>query len=184
MRKELEVIDRYDQMNKVVQEYLKGENATQIAKSTGLRRVDVLGYLEEWRNIAKNDEGVRDRAKEALMSMDEHYALIIKEMWETITQADLVGDLKIRAAVLKNIADIEKARVETLQKAGLYEDASMGDELAEMERKQDILIKILREVTSSCPNCKWEVSRRLQDVTGKVEAVKVDSVVIGGTPTP
>ncbi len=61
-----------------------------------------------------------------------------------------------------------------LQKAGLYDDAALGDELAEMEEKQQILINILKEVTADCSHCKTEVARRLSKVTGRVEPIIIE----------
>ena len=48
------------------------------------------------------------------------------------------------------------------------------NEKTQSERKQEILVSILRDVTANCDNCKWEVSRRLSEVTGKVEAVIIN----------
>ena len=49
----------------------------------------------------------------------------------------------------------------------------IGDEVVEMERKHEILIGILREVTSECSHCKVEVARRLSRVTDKTETIVV-----------
>ena len=40
--------------------------------------------------------------------------------------------------------------------------------------KQEVLVKILKEVTSTCPKCKLEVAKRLSQITGVVEAVVID----------
>ena len=47
-------------------------------------------------------------------------------------------------------------------------------QVAEAERKQEVLVKILKEVTSTCPKCKLEVAKRLSQITGVVEAVVID----------
>jgi len=47
----------------------------------------------------------------------------------------------------------------------------LADELLETERKQEILMSILKEVTSDCSHCKVEVAKRLSEVTGKVEPI-------------
>jgi hypothetical protein len=160
-------------MNQVVQAHLKGDNPTQIARITGFKRVEVLRYLEEWQDIARNDKTIKARAQEALTSMDEHYAMIIRELWETLEQADMNNDLRTKTSILKNLADIEGKRVDLLQKAGLLDNQDLGNEVVEMERKHEILISILREVTSDCPNCKTEVARRLSQVTGQTETIKL-----------
>jgi small nuclear ribonucleoprotein (snRNP)-like protein len=171
--KELDTLDRIEQMNKVVAAHLKGDNPTQIAKITGLKRAEVLEYIEEWRVVAQNNKTIQARATEALTSMDEHYNMIIRELWETMEQADLNNDFKLKATVLKSLADVEGKRVDLLQKAGLLDNQQIGDEVIEMEKKHEILIGILREVTSDCPHCKVEVARRLSSVTGKTETIVV-----------
>ena len=53
-------------------------------------------------------------------------------------------------------------------------DAKMADQIIETERKQAILVEILRDVTAKCENCKWEVAKRLSEVTGRVEQVIIE----------
>lgn len=174
MSKEVALIDQYDRMDKMANLWLKGErNPTAIAKQLGMKRAEVLALIDEFKDIARNDEEVKHRAKEALHEADEALNMVVRRSWETVEQADDAGDLKTKATVLKNISDIEGKRVEMLQKAGLYDDAALGDELAEMEEKQQILISILKEVTAECEKCKFEVARRLSKVTGKVEPIGV-----------
>lgn len=183
MSKEIAMIDQFDRMDRMANLWLKGErNPTTIAKQLGMKRVEVLDLIEQFKEIARNDEEVKHRAKEALHEADQSLDMVIKRSWETVEQADDAGDLKTKATLLKNISDIEGKRVDMLQKAGLYDDAALGDELAEMEEKQQILISILKEVTADCSNCKFEVARRLTKVTGKVETV--GSIVEGEVITP
>lgn len=173
MPKELDTLDRIDQMNSVVAAHLKGDNATVIARNTGMKRAQVLEYIEEWKQLASNNKTIQARASEALTSMDEHYSMIIRELWGVLEEADMNNDLKTKTSVLKNLADIEGKRVDLLQKAGLLDNQQIGDEVVEMERKHEILIGILREVTSECPHCKVEVARRLSRVTDKTETIVV-----------
>jgi hypothetical protein len=63
-----------------------------------------------------------------------------------------------------------------LQQVGLLDNAEMADQIAETERKQEILVRILKEVTSSCAKCKMDVARRLSQITGIVESVVVEDV--------
>jgi hypothetical protein len=58
-----------------------------------------------------------------------------------------------------------------LQEVGLLDNAELANQIAETERKQDILVKILKEVTASCPKCKMDVAKRLSQITGIVEPV-------------
>ena len=174
MDNELEVAGQFDQMNKVVEELLKGNSPAQIARSLSLTRVQVENFIDAWKGFVHDNKAIRERAKEALAGADEHYNMLIKEAWITLNQADAQDSPNVKAQVIKLIADIEAKRIDMLNKAGVLEDTSMADQILESERKQDILVGILKDVTSSCDHCKWEVSKRLSQVTGQVEAVIIN----------
>jgi hypothetical protein len=171
---EIELADHYDRMNKVVEELLKGNNPTQIAALTGFKRVEVIEHIDEWKKVVRNDSTARDRAKEAVSGADQHYAMLIKEAWKTVEDADQAGQLSVKATALKLIADIEGKRIGMLQEVGLLDNAELAGQLAETEHKQDVLVKILKEVTATCPKCKMDVARRLSQITGIVESVVVE----------
>jgi hypothetical protein len=171
---ELEIAGQFDQMNKVVEELLKGSTSAQIARTLDLTRVQVDNHIQTWKELVQDSSAIKARAKEALAGADEHYNMLIKEAWRTLEQADLQDALPVKTQTLKLIADIEAKRIEMLNKAGVLENNSMADEILESERKQEILVGILRDVTSGCEHCKWEVSKRLSQVTGQVEAVIVN----------
>jgi hypothetical protein len=97
--------------------------------------------------------------------------MIIQRAWETVDQADANQQYNTKSSTLKMIADVEQKRIDMLQKAGLLENNEMSAQLLETERKQEILMNILKEVTSECNHCKVEVSKRLSEVTGRVEPI-------------
>ena len=175
---DIELADHFDRMNKVVEELLKGNNPTQIATLTGFKRADVIGFIDEWKEVVKNDSGARERAKQAISGADQHYAMLIKEAWKTVEDADQAGQLNVKATALKLIADIEGKRIGMLQEVGLLDNAELATQLAETERKQEILVKILKEVTATCPKCKMEVAKRLSQITGVVEPVVINEEAV------
>ena len=170
---EIELADHFDRMNKVVEELLRGNNPTQIATLTGLKRAEVVGLIDQWKTVVHNDTSARERAKEALSGADQHYAMLIKEAWKTVEDADQAGQLSVKSGALKLIADIEGKRIGMLQEVGLLDNAELAGQIAESERKQEILVKILKEVTASCPKCKMEVAKRLSQITGIVEPIEI-----------
>jgi hypothetical protein len=170
----VEIADHFEQMNKVVAEFIKGNNPNQIAKQFSLKPMQVNQMLSNWRELMQGDSGIRERAKEALGAADQHYSMIIQEAWKTVEQADVQDALNVKAQSLKLIADVEQKRIDMLQKAGVLEKNEMADQILETERKQEVLVGILRDVTSSCPQCKQEVAKRLSEVTKRVEVISVD----------
>ena len=176
---EIELADHFDRMNVVVAELLKGNNATQIATLTGFKRSEVVELIDEWKSVVHNDVGARERAKEAISGADKHYAMLIKEAWKTVENADQAGQLSVKSGALKLIADIEGKRIGMLQEVGLLDNAELAGQLAETERKQDVLVKILKEVTASCSHCKMEVAKRLSQITGIVESIVINEDASG-----
>ena len=176
---EIELSAHFDRMNRVVSELLKGSNPTQLAAITGFKRGDVVDLIDDWKNVIHNDTGARERAKEAISGADQHYAMLIKEAWKTVEDADQAGQLNVKATSLKLIADIEGKRIGMLQEVGLLDNAELANQIADTERKQDILVKILKEVTASCPKCKIEVAKRLSQITGIVEPIEIIEEVNG-----
>jgi hypothetical protein len=171
---EIELADHFDRMNQVVSELLKGGNPTQIASLTGLKRAEVLELIDEWKGVVKNDTTARDRAKEAISGADQHYSMLIQEAWKVVKDSDQQGQLNNKNTALKLIADIETKRIGMLQQVGLLDNVELATQIADTERKQEILVGILKEVTASCPKCKMDVARRLSQITGIVESVIVE----------
>jgi len=174
---ELEPAVHFDRMNKVVEELLKGNSATQIATLTGFSRKEVIEFIDEWKSVVHNDINMRERAKEAISGADQHYAMLIKEAWKTVEDADQQGQLNVKANALKLISDIETKRIGMLQSVGVLENTEIASQVAEAERKQEILVGILKEVTATCSKCKIDVAKRLSQITGIVEPVIIDSEV-------
>ena len=168
---EIELAERNERINKVVGELLKGNSPTQIANITGYKRSDVLEYIDDWKSVIRNDNSSRERAKEAVTAADQHYAMLINESWKTVESADQAGQLNVKATALKLISDIEAKRIGMLQQVGLLNNAEMATQIADNEKKQDILVGILKEVTADCSKCKLEVAKRLSQITGIVEPV-------------
>lgn len=171
MSKEIELADHWERINRVVNEFLKGNtDAGKIAKITGFTRKDVVEYLNEWRGVVQSDRQVQMRAREALGAADQHYSMLIKEAWGVIEEATTTSNLAQKTAAIKLVADIQQKQIDMLQKAGVLENNEMADKILETEEKQQILAGIIKEVVSECSVCKPKVMARLSDVTDKAEA--------------
>lgn len=177
---EVATIDYFDEMNRVVEGWMRygasPSAISKIAQETGLSRAKAKAYVEEWREIYKNDKAVQDRAQEALQQFDAQISLVQKNLWDVDEDAQQVGDLKTRATVLKSIADIEAKRQETFQKAGLYDDAELGDKLAETQDKADAISKLLIEVAKQWPETKTFIQEGLTEIFGRSPMVEMPMV--------
>ena len=169
-----DVMLHLDEVNRVASEYVKGNTEIQISKSLDIPRTRVVRLLDEWRGMIANNDAIRARAREALATADQHYNRLIQKAYEVIDGAESQGDLGEKRQSLKLILEIENKRIEMLQKAGLLENKEIAEELMESERKMEVLVKILREVSGQCDHCKVEVTRRLADVAKPDEVITVN----------
>lgn len=175
----------FETMNQVIDLYWKNVNPTKIAKDLGLRRVDVLKYIEEWRASAVGSEVMQGRVEELISSMDKHYSILIQKAYEIIDEVDApVTDrketmtrsqmLSQKKGALDLIAKLEKERIDIYQKSGLTEIDHLGDQIAQMEEEKAQINDILHD--ELCDKCKPRVmSRLISMMRGKRDTVVVVS---------
>lgn len=169
---ELELADRWERINTVASEFLKGNtNPTDIARSTGFKRADVVEYLEEWRYVIKSDRQVQIRAREALTGADQHYSMLIKEAWSVVEEATQSAQLNQKTTALKLIADIQQKQIDMLQKAGMLDNNEMAEKIIESEERQEVIMSVIRDVVSDCDNCKMQVAEKLSRISDKAEPI-------------
>jgi hypothetical protein len=170
--KDVSEYDRYVEMDKVVTAMLKGENnSTRIAKELGMPRTRVIEYMDEWRKIAANDENIRERAKGAVLNLNQHYDLLIKELHDNSEEMKRTGDYKGSTTALKAAGDLEAKRQEALQKAGLLDDGALADQIVEVEEKMEAMKKLMVAVASKNPAVKQMIQEGLREIYGQAPAV-------------
>jgi hypothetical protein len=177
MSAEDNLIEHLDKVNKVVEEYLKGSEATQISKELDIPRQKVVTYINEWKQMASDNAAIRARAKEALVGADTHYNKLINKAYEVIDDATTTANLSAKTAAIKLVLDIEARRIDMLQKAGLLENKELAEEMLEIERKQEVLVNILKDIASEYPQVRDEIMRRLSSVSKDKEVITIVSDV-------
>lgn len=173
MSTEDKLVEHLDQVNRVVEEYLKGNDPTQISKDLDIPRQRVVGYISEWRQMASDNAAIRARAKEALVGADTHYNKLISKAYEVIDDATTTANLSAKTSAIKLVLDIEARRIDMLQKAGLLENKELAEEMIEIERKQEVLIGILRDIAAEYPQIRDEIMKRLSAVSKEREVITV-----------
>lgn len=166
-------VEHLDTVNRVVEKYLAGTPETQISKELSIPRQKVVGYINEWRAMAADNAAIRARAKEALVGADTHYSKLISKAYEVIDEATTTANLSAKTAGIKLVMDLERTRIDMLQKAGLLENKELAEEMLEIERKQDVLVGILRDIASEYPQVRDEIMRRLSAVSREQEVITV-----------
>ena len=173
MSTETELIQHLDEVNKVVAEYLKGQDPTKISKELDIPRTRVVSLINEWKVMASANDAIRARAKEALVGADTHYTKLITKAYEVIDEASLSTNLGAKTAGIKLVLDIESRRIDMLQKAGLLENKELAEEMIEIERRQEVLVGILRDIASEHPEVRDIIMKRLSVIAKEGEVITV-----------
>jgi hypothetical protein len=173
MTTEEELVKHLDQVNLVVEEYLKGNDPTQISKQLTIPRQRVVAYIDEWKVNASNNAAIRARAKEALAGADQHYGILITKSYEVIDEASMTNNLSAKTAAIKLVMDIESKRIDMLQKAGLLENKELADEMVQIEKRQEVLVGILKDIASTHPEVRDLIMRRLSSISKEDEVITV-----------
>jgi ElaB/YqjD/DUF883 family membrane-anchored ribosome-binding protein len=168
VQNEQQLVQHLDLVNQVVGEYLKGTDSTKISKQLSIPRTKVVEYLEEWKKMASANDTIRARAREALAAADEHFGRLIAKSYEVIEDADTASDLRSKSSGIKLVMDIESKRIEMLQKAGLLENKEMAEEMLEIEKRQAILVNILKDVAAEHPEVRDKIMKRLSEASQKL----------------
>lgn len=175
MSTEQDLVNHLDQVNTVVEKYLAGTPETQISKELSIPRQKVVSYINEWRAMASDNAAIRARAKEALVGADTHYSKLISKAYEVIDEATTVGDLRSKNSGIKLVMDLERTRIDMLQKAGLLENKELAEEMMEIENRQEVLIAILKDIAAEHPEIRDKIMSRLSQATKPGETVTIVS---------
>ena len=173
MSTESELIEHLDEVNRVVTEYLKGQDPTKISKELDIPRTRVVSLINEWKVMASANDAIRARAKEALAGADTHYSKLITKAYEVIDESSLTNNLSAKTQAIKLVMDIEKSRIEMLQKAGLLENKELAEEMVEIERRQEVLVEILRDIASTHPEVRDLIMKRLSQIAKEGEVITI-----------
>jgi len=165
---EQDLVQHLDTVNRVVGEYLKGNDPSKISKELDIPRTRVVSLIKEWQHLVSDNSAIRARAKEALASADEHYSRLISKAYEVIDEATTTADLRNKAGGIKLVMDLESKRIEMLQKAGLLENKELAEEMLEIERRQEILMVILKEIATEHPEVRDKIMSRLSEASKKL----------------
>jgi hypothetical protein len=170
---EQDLVNHLDQVNLVVAEYLKGSDPTIISKELSIPRQKVVSLINEWKVMASANDAIRARAKEALAGADAHYSKLISKSYEIIDEASMTNNLSAKTQAVKLVMDIESKRIDMLQKAGLLENKELAEEIVEIERRQEVLMGILRDIASEYPEVRDEIMRRLSNIAKESEVITI-----------
>ena len=173
MSTEIELVKHLDEMNNVVTEYLKGSDPTRISKQLNMPRTKVVELLNEWKVMASANDAIRARAKDALVGADAHYTKLIQQAYEVIEDATTTANLTAKTTAIKLVMDIEAKRIDMLQKAGLLENKELAEEMVAIEKRQEVLMGILRDIASSHPEVRDIIMQRLSTIAKEGEVITV-----------
>lgn len=158
--------------------YLQGKNETAIARELGVQRKDVLVALRDFRGLLKrtseNAVDVRERLLDIILEADESFRMVIDEAWKTVRDADDEGAMSTKINALKLVESSTGKRADILVKSGISADDDIIEQMNETERRQEILVGILRKVKEEFPDAAEFIARELSKVSTTVEPIAIE----------
>lgn len=159
---------------------LKGTSEYTVARRLGLKVVEVKSLWSEYKERINSDSLARDAARDHLNLMVKQYDELIYKANENLDNLEnMPFDEKISGQInttIKTIGELQSKRVDALQKAGLLDAHDLGDELAEREEREEMIIGILKD--DLCSPCKIVVRDKISKLTGQVQGTVVDGDVV------
>jgi len=173
--------DAFDQIKQVADLYAKGTTSPYaIARRLNIKVIEARQAIDTWHEIIQHDADSKDLARDALHVMLDRYDRLLVEAHENLSNLkDMAFDEKVSAqinATLKNIADWDAKRVSMLREAGLLDAHDLGDELAEREEREAMILGILKE--DLCDSCRANTRHKLSILTGVIQGDVVEGEVI------
>jgi hypothetical protein len=123
--------------------------------------------------MASANDAIRARAKDALVGADAHYTKLIQQAYEVIEDASTTANLNAKTSAIKLVMDIEARRIDMLQKAGLLENKELAEEMVEIEKRQEVLVGILRDIASEHPEVRDLIMQRLSAIAKEGEVITI-----------
>lgn len=149
---------------RVIKLRVQGKTPSEIETSTGIPpRVqrEIFGRFESYAN---SDMVTQSRARTVVAEMDEHFESIKRDLYAIKDEAEIQQEYRLVKDILKDIANVEKMRVDALQKAGVLSAHGLGDEMAESDRKQRQIIELLKAIAKKHPEAARDIAEGIADL--------------------
>ncbi len=158
----------------VIKLKVQGKTPSEIERLTGVPpRVqrEIQGRFEAYAN---NDLVTQTKARTVVAEMDEHFTSVKRDLYAVKEEAEINNEWRLAKDVLKDIAAVEKMRVDALQKAGVLSSDGLGDHLAEAEKRQEQILELLKRVAKQHPEAAKTIAEGIADLNnGNGEVITV-----------
>ena len=160
-------VEKYEQIERAAELYLKRYKYTEIARELQITPAYAKVLVDEYRELirgrAESDPDLLDRLVENTLEMIDQLDMISKEIWETYQKAKDFEMINQQNATLKNAMDITEKRAKLLQLMGAKADGGNTARLQKAERVNQIVSEVMRDIVSQCPRCKVEAQIKLAE---------------------
>lgn len=178
--------DEFEITMRVGEEYAKGFSAQDIAQRLEISRRDVNKHIALYKKVvlwaAKNDMNIADKISVVIEEVDHHYKMVVNEAWKNKENAEFEGSTNIVNSALSLIAKVQSQRAKMFQEFSDGADVELLAELEETQRRQDQLIKILKNLKTKFPQAAAYIQSELARVTEEPDEIDVE-ILPGGPRT-
>ncbi len=154
----------------VVKLISQGKTSAQIHAMTNIPPKRQREIKSQWEALLSNDRWAAHRSKLLIGAADEHYQSIINGLYEVIDDAEQQSpvDYKTKKEALREIANVEKMRIDFFQKAGIIGQQSLGDDLAKMHEEKERITEMLKRIAQKHPEFRKVIATEMEIMNGEV----------------
>lgn len=184
---ELELLAEQEQetITEVISMFAQGGTPAQIHSKTGVPPARQREIRAQWQRYLSDDAYAHNRAKTLIGEADEHYKTLIGKLYEVVETADdeinsnsgggrgLTSAGRLKKEAIKEIAELERLRIEFFQRAGVIGQAGIGDQIAEAEERIALVVEILKETAKRFPAAAKFIAEQISKLNGQTIATRV-----------
>lgn len=165
-------------MDEVMVLYFKDYRLTEIARRTGLKRVEVQRYIDDFQHYAVNNGVLTERAADAIAKADKHYGEIISQAHDVAERAQEDDEKKVEISALTLAASTEEKRVRMFKESGVMENLELAKQNAEMEEKVEAISQMLLSIAKDHPEVKDRITRDLSKIMNRAYPLTVQQELV------
>lgn len=163
-----------DKIIEAGKEFAKGRTAKAVAAQLGVSTKEAKRLYEQYKQMAIEAARKGDLGDRLALAVEEtllNYETMLTEAWRNKEDAEANMEFSTVNTSLRLIKDMNESRFKMLHQMVDGQDTELLEELDYMERRQEEILDILKDLKEKYPDAARYIAKRLQELEGGVQVV-------------
>jgi len=162
-----EFVEKFEQVEAAWDLHLKGYKDSEIAARLGVSRTVVKNLIADGKKIVQDrideDPDFLSRVHENTIQAMDEIDLLLKEGWETLEYCKQQEMANQQVNAIKVIQGLVETKARLLSLLGSNVDGTNILQMRKLERVNEIVSSVIKEVVANCEHCRVEAQMRLAE---------------------